>query len=213
MDLRSMRSGQKAPIGRGRRRYGGRSKPRTPHRLAACGCNAVGSRPAGGGLIRLRFNIADRVRRASKKCRSRFTWHEIFAQFERAQAKFLSGTGLCPGFDERKCRVRELLPDSKVFRGHCEPAECEHVSARFGHSARLLPCDFIDHQSFLPSEANFRSAPAGQALQSLYQPGWIFHAFVIRRRRVARRTSPTPASDCAIPWPAHHQGNSWIKIH
>src|SRR5882672_10098668 len=66
---------------------------------------------------------------------------EIFSQFECAQTIFL-GFGARP--DQRKRRVRKLLPDSKICRRNREPPEPEHVSARFGHSPDLLPCDLLD---------------------------------------------------------------------
>src|SRR5260370_38059807 len=65
-------------------------------------------------------------------------------------AGLLCGVRRCRRADERKRRIRELLPDSKIFRRNCEPPEREHVSARFGHAPRLLPYDLIDDQSFSP---------------------------------------------------------------
>jgi hypothetical protein len=74
---------------------------------------------------------------------------EIIPQFEGAEAKLASGVRRRRRPDQRKRRIRELLPDRQIFRRNREPPEPEHVSARLGHSARLLPCDFID-QSFFP---------------------------------------------------------------
>src|SRR6266849_3695292 len=70
---------------------------------------------------------------------------EIFPQFEGAQPKLLSVR--CRP-DQRKRRIRELLPDRQIFRRNREPPEPEHVPARLGHSAHLLPSDFIDQSSF-----------------------------------------------------------------
>jgi hypothetical protein len=42
----------------------------------------------------------------------------------------------------------KLLADSQIFSHNREPAKFEHVSARFGHSAHLLPSDFSEAQSF-----------------------------------------------------------------
>jgi hypothetical protein len=64
--------------------------------------------------------------------------------------KFLSGFRRDRRFDEHKRRIRELIPDSKIFRRNSEPSESEHVSARFGHQSHLLPGNFIDHQSLVP---------------------------------------------------------------
>src|ERR1700731_3301840 len=55
-------------------------------------------------------------------------------------------------FDQRKRRIRELLPDGEVFRRNGEPPEGEHVAARLGYPPDLPPCEFIDDQSRLPSE-------------------------------------------------------------
>src|SRR5260370_8839654 len=65
-------------------------------------------------------------------------------------AGLLCGVRRCRRADKRKRRIRELLPDSKIFRRNCEPPEREHVSARFGHAPRLLRYDLIDDQSFSP---------------------------------------------------------------
>src|SRR5450631_2209996 len=81
---------------------------------------------------------------------SLLTDREIFPQFEGAEPKLVSGVRRRRP-DQRKRGIRELLPDRQIFRRNREPPEPEHVSARLGHSARLLPCDFID-QSFFPSE-------------------------------------------------------------
>src|SRR6267154_2560069 len=88
---------------------------------------AVGSRSAAAEL--------------AKKGASLLTKGEIFPQFECAQTIFLD-FGRRP--DQRKRRVRKLLPDSKIFRSNREPPESEHVSARFGHSPDLSPCDLLD---------------------------------------------------------------------
>ena len=84
---------------------------------------------------------------------SLLTEREILPQFEGAQPKLFAGVRRRRRPDQRKRRIRELLPDRQIFRGNREPTEPEHVSARFGHSAGLLPCDFID-QSFFPSEVS-----------------------------------------------------------
>src|SRR5450631_330505 len=84
---------------------------------------------------------------------SLLTEREILPQFERAQPKLSCGVRPRGRPDQRKRRIRELLPDRQILRGNREPTEPEHVSARFGHSAGLLPCDFID-QSFFPSEVS-----------------------------------------------------------
>src|SRR5579872_594187 len=79
----------------------------------------------------------------------------MLAQLEHAEVEFLAfvrrrdGRGL----DQRKQRIRELLPDREVLRRDGEPAEPEHVTARFGHVPHLQPCDFIDGQSRDPSES------------------------------------------------------------
>jgi hypothetical protein len=65
-------------------------------------------------------------------------------------AGFFFGVRRCRGFDQREGRIRELLPDREILRRNREPSECEHVSARFGHTSGLLPRDFIDDQSFCP---------------------------------------------------------------
>src|SRR5260370_1223704 len=65
-------------------------------------------------------------------------------------AGWLSGVRGCSLMDARNRRIRDVLPDSKIFRRNCEPPEREHVSARFGHAPRLLPYDLIDDQSFSP---------------------------------------------------------------
>jgi len=77
----------------------------------------------------------------AKKGASLLTEREIFPQFECAQTIFLD-FGRRP--DQRKRRARKLLPDSKIFRSNREPPEPEHVSARFGHSPDLSPCDLLD---------------------------------------------------------------------
>jgi hypothetical protein len=70
----------------------------------------------------------------------------LSAQFEGAEMKFISGLGR-GDLDERERRVRVLLPDREIFRRDGEPAEPEHIAARFGHASGLLPCDFIgDHR-------------------------------------------------------------------
>jgi hypothetical protein len=83
-----------------------------------------------------------------------------FRQFERTQAKFLPSVRRCRRIDECKRRIRELFPDSKIFRGNGEPPEREHVSARFGHPSDFLPCDFVDRQSLPLGE---RSPPVRPA--------------------------------------------------
>jgi hypothetical protein len=55
-------------------------------------------------------------------------------------------------FDQRKGRIRELLPDGEVFRRNGKPAECEHVAARLGYLSDLPPSEFIDDQSIRPCE-------------------------------------------------------------
>jgi hypothetical protein len=79
-----------------------------------------------------------------------------FRQFECAEMEFLCRVRVCRchgrRFDERKHRIRELLPDSKIIRRNREPPEPEHVTARLGYVSHLLPGDFIDRQSFCPSE-------------------------------------------------------------
>src|ERR1700722_1985461 len=129
---------------------------------------------------------------------------DFSGQFERTETKFLSSVYrcvcrcCCRGFDERKHRIRELLPDSKIIRRNREPPESEHVTSRLGHVSHLLPGDFIDRQSFCPSErpnhhrSHYRSA--GQASQA-YRPWAVLHASAFRRRRGARRTLPAPALD------------------
>src|SRR6266700_1697200 len=77
----------------------------------------------------------------AKKAASLLTKREIFPQFECAQTIFLD-FGRRP--DQRKRRVRKLLPDSNIFRRNREPPEPEHVSARFGYSPDLSPCDLLD---------------------------------------------------------------------
>src|SRR6266576_3310574 len=76
-----------------------------------------------------------------KKSASLLGKREIFPQVECAQTIFLD-FGRRP--DQRKRRVRKLLPDSKIFRRNGEPPEPEHVSARLGYSPDLLPCDPLD---------------------------------------------------------------------
>jgi hypothetical protein len=86
----------------------------------------------------------------------------LFLQLECAETKFLPGIRRRRRLDERKRRIRELLPDSKVLRRNREPTECEHVSARFGHVSRFLPSDLIDHRSFFPSQGcNRITRPSG----------------------------------------------------
>jgi hypothetical protein len=63
---------------------------------------------------------------------------------------------ICRGrlLDQRKHRIRELLPDRKIIRRNREPSESEHVTSGLGDMSHLLPCDFIDHQSIvLPAPA------------------------------------------------------------
>jgi hypothetical protein len=61
--------------------------------------------------------------------------------------KFVSGF-FRHRLDERERRVRKLLPDGEIFRCYREPAKRKHVSAGFSHFPNLLPCYFIDAQSF-----------------------------------------------------------------
>src|SRR6266852_5987572 len=97
-------------------------------------CAAAGSRPA---WVRTDGTPSQHF----EKSASLLTKREIFPQFECAQTIFLD-FGRRP--DQRKRRVRKLLPDSKIFRCNREPPEPEHVSARFGHSPDLSPCDLLD---------------------------------------------------------------------
>jgi hypothetical protein len=74
---------------------------------------------------------------------------ENFSELERAETKFPSDdVRRRRRRNERKRHVWKLLSDRKIFRGDGEPSESEHVSARFGQSSDLCPCDLIDGQSF-----------------------------------------------------------------
>jgi hypothetical protein len=96
----------------------------------------------------------------------------FFWQSECTEAKFLCRICVCVcvcvcrcqrrRFDQRKCGARELLPDSKIIRCDREPPEPEYVTSGLGYMSDLLPCDFIDHQSFCPSEHRGRLRSAGQ---------------------------------------------------
>ena len=87
----------------------------------------------------------DRRKAVSVLIASLLTERKIFPQFEGAQTKFLYR--FVSGFRRRRRRravecegcIRMFLPDGKIFRRNCEPRECEHVSARFGHSSDLWP--------------------------------------------------------------------------
>jgi hypothetical protein len=88
----------------------------------------------------------------------------IIGQFERAEAEIVLGLG-CRRFVERERGQRELLPHRKLGRGNRQPAELEHVAARFGHASDLGPIDLVDRQSF-----PLRSGRAGMHLQKLTSP-------------------------------------------
>jgi hypothetical protein len=77
----------------------------------------------------------------------------MFPWVECAKVKILSAitAGRC-GSDQREYRVGELLPNGEVRRGNGEPAEPEHVSARFGYVPDLLPVKFSEPQPYFPSE-------------------------------------------------------------
>src|ERR1700758_3100590 len=103
------------------------------------------------------------------KTSSVLTKLRFFRQSECTEVKFLYHVCVricrcrCRRFDQRKCRVREFLPDSKIIRRNREPPEPEHVTSGFGYVSDLLPGDFIDRQSFCPSESRGRPRSAGQA--------------------------------------------------
>jgi len=129
----------------------GVDRPWSP--AAASGCDASGSRPADGRLRGRIATVMDAGRMIlPAKAASLLVERRIFLQFECAETKFLAGIRRCCRLNQRKRRVREPLPDRKVFRRNREPTECEHVPARFGHVSRLLPSDLIDHRSVFPSE-------------------------------------------------------------
>src|SRR5206468_2350815 len=180
---------------------------------------ASGSRPADGRLNGRIATVTNAGRiDTSGKAASLLVERRIFLQLECAEAKFLAGIRCCCRLNERKGRIRELLPDRKVFCRNRQPTECEHVSARFGHVSCFLPSDLIDHRSVFPSDACRRYHAAAWEFQASCRPRTVLHSFAsrlryaanaFRRRQAAKQTPPAPASDYPILQCAPHPGGPW----
>src|SRR3984885_958035 len=139
----------------------------------------------------------------------------FFRQFECTKVKFLCRLRLCRvhwrRFDQRKCGVRELLPDGKIIRRNREPPEPEYVTSGLGYMSHLLPGDFIDHQSFCPSENRGRHRSAEQVFGACW-PREVLHASAFRKHRAARRTSPARASDYSVLRSGRRPRASWRML-
>src|SRR5260370_40863444 len=104
-------------------------------------------------------------------------------------AGLLCGVRRCRRADERKRRIRELLPDSKIFRRNCEPPEREHVSSRFGHAPRLLLYDLIDGQAFSPLKPS-TGIDGGAGI-----PGLLSALSALRLALIFSSPAPSAAAD------------------
>src|SRR5690242_21055546 len=47
--------------------------------------------------------------------------------------------------DQGEGRIRKLVPDLEIVRGHRQPAKCKHVTAGLGDPAGPLPGNLVDH--------------------------------------------------------------------
>ena len=103
-------------------------------------CDAVGSRPAGGGLRRA--DGRPRVQLPLQLLAA--TGTRIVRQFERAEMKFLVASGIVSASASlTSCLTSAkphpgIAPDREILRVTVEPAEREHVAAGLGRPAR--PC-------------------------------------------------------------------------